>query len=171
MTTHEPTEVQRLNKKIFRHRKRLKKNQEALKNPTITPEERAFRERGVAIQREIVAKLEALREAARPAPPAVADLGPSTMQQDEEIVALEGLKCAVCGQAVPKEEEEFALNQEAHPGVLGPVDQNCYERVTKEDPAAPWTDPISGEVNFEMMEQDLGISTGDEEGAYPEEFM
>jgi len=39
-----------------------------------------------------------------------------------------------------------------------------YDYEDPEDPLEPWTDPISGEVDYEQMEGDLGIDTGIDEG-------
>ena len=72
-------------------------------------------------------------------------------------------KCQICEKEIPEEQREFAENQEAHPGILGIIDPECYAKVDQEDPALPWTDPISGELDFEEMEQDLSVSTGDED--------
>ena len=34
---------------------------------------------------------------------------------------------------------------------------------TEKDPAEPWTDPLTGEVDWEGMKEDLGIVDGSEE--------
>ncbi len=71
-------------------------------------------------------------------------------------------KCVRCNQAVLQEDKEFADNPETHPGVLGPVHKRCYNAQAESDPALPWTDPISGEIDFKGMEEDLGVATDDD---------
>jgi len=80
-------------------------------------------------------------------------------------------KCCVCQLPIEdKEEQEWAKNQENHPGVLGTPHRKCYDKVCKEDPDTPWTDPISGEVDYETMAEDLGVETGEEEWDEGAEF-
>ncbi len=75
--------------------------------------------------------------------------------------------CQICQREIGDKDKEFSEDDYAHPGVLGNIDKACYSRLQNVDeggdPALPWTDPISGEVDFEGMEQDLGVSTGAED--------
>jgi hypothetical protein len=74
-------------------------------------------------------------------------------------------KCDFCKQELTGEDLEFAKDPAAHPGVLSLVCPKCYNKSCEADPAEPWTDPISGEVDWEQMEEDLGCSPmGDECG-------
>jgi len=74
------------------------------------------------------------------------------------------MKCCVCQQSIEDEEEQkWAENQENHPGVLGTLHRKCYDEVCEERPDTPWEDPISGEVDYEAMAEDLGMGTGEEE--------
>jgi len=74
------------------------------------------------------------------------------------------MKCGLCGLEITgKEDKEFAENQEAHPGFLGPCHKRCYEKLCEEAPQTPWEDPISGEVDWKAMEEDLGVETWEEE--------
>ena len=72
-------------------------------------------------------------------------------------------RCLICNKPIPEEQRNFAENQEAHPGVLGIIDPECYAKVDQEDPALPWTDPISGEVDYEGMAQDLDVDDGSQD--------
>jgi hypothetical protein len=72
--------------------------------------------------------------------------------------------CVVCRLAIDgQEEQEWAEDNSNHPGVLGPVHQKCYDKTCDGQPDAPWTDPISGEVDFEAMAEDLGVDNPEEE--------
>jgi len=78
--------------------------------------------------------------------------------EDESIFP----KCIVCQRALKaKEDREFAENQCNHPGVLGTICSECYEQECEEYPDTPWEDPISGEVDYEAMAEDLGVDTGE----------
>jgi hypothetical protein len=75
--------------------------------------------------------------------------------------------CVSCTLPIEDEEEQkWAEDPANHPGVLGPLHQKCYDKACAEKPDLPWTDPISGEVDFEAMEEDLGVSTIEEEEEY-----
>jgi len=69
-------------------------------------------------------------------------------------------KCVICHVEITEDQEEFALDPEAHPGIQGPVHQECYYAEVEKHPDTPWEDPISGEVDYEAMEEDLGVDTG-----------
>ena len=71
--------------------------------------------------------------------------------------------CILCGTSIEESQKEFAEDQTSHPGVLGLVHTECYSYMDDIDPSLPWTDPISGEVDFESMQEDLGASDGIEE--------
>jgi len=74
------------------------------------------------------------------------------------------ITCVVCGlPIVDEEEKKFAEDQEAHPGILGKVCRRCYNKECDEHPDLPWEDPISGEVDWEGMTEDLGVDTGYDE--------
>ncbi len=68
--------------------------------------------------------------------------------------------CDICKKPLDKSELEFAREQGNHPGYLGLLDPKCYSKLTENDPTLPWTDPISGETDYQEMESDLGVSTG-----------
>jgi hypothetical protein len=71
--------------------------------------------------------------------------------------------CISCKLLVEGEELTWAEEQQNHPGVLGIVHQKCYDKICEAEPDTPcWTDPISGEVDYEAMQEDLSVSTGEE---------
>lgn len=72
--------------------------------------------------------------------------------------------CVSCSNPIRKADEAFAQDQQTHPGVLGLIHQNCYEKEVDVRPETPWEDPISGEIDYEGMAEDLGVSDGSEEG-------
>jgi len=69
---------------------------------------------------------------------------------------IESEECCVCHLDVVGEDLAWAKEQANHPGVLGILHPQCYNKTCDEEPAAPWTDPISGEVDFDGMAEDLG---------------
>ena len=81
-----------------------------------------------------------------------------------------GDNCVVCKKEIEKKDRDYAENQENHIGILGLVDPSCYGKANEEEPDLPWTDPISGEVDYEDMAEDLGVSFGDEEDWESEKF-
>jgi len=73
-------------------------------------------------------------------------------------------KCVICNlQITDEEEQQWASDGENHPGILGPCHINCYGNAVTNHPDLPWTDPISGEVDYEAMAEDLDVDTGEEE--------
>jgi hypothetical protein len=68
--------------------------------------------------------------------------------------------CVICNQPIGPEDKDFSENQENHPGVLGEVHRKCYDKEIEARPDLPWTDPISGEVDYDEMSEDLGVSNG-----------
>lgn len=71
-----------------------------------------------------------------------------------------------CGTILPK----FKF---CYPSLIDDLCPGCplngYELAPEEeDPEAPWKDPISGEVDYEAMEEDLGLDTGMREEEYCE---
>jgi len=71
-------------------------------------------------------------------------------------------KCIACQRPLKtKEDREFAENQCNHPGVLGTICPQCYGKECEEYPETPWEDPISGEVDYEAMAEDLDVDTGE----------
>jgi len=74
------------------------------------------------------------------------------------------MKCGLCNLPIESEEEQkWASDNENHPGVLGPCHESCYGKLCEGQPDLPWTDPISGEVDYEAMAEDLDVDTGEEE--------
>ncbi len=71
-------------------------------------------------------------------------------------------KCTVCKTRIEEEQKEFAEDQSAHPGILGLIHKECWDYITDVQPDLPWTDPISGEVDFEGMANDLGVDSGED---------
>ncbi len=67
--------------------------------------------------------------------------------------------CYGCKKLLEGEELEFAEEPAAHPGLLGPYCPKCYHDAVEEAPDLPWTDPISGEVDFDEMASDLGVDS------------
>lgn len=65
-------------------------------------------------------------------------------------------KCQGCGKELTNEEKEWGV----HPGILGPCCHECYHKAVEERPELPWTDPISGQVDYEEMAEALGIDDG-----------
>jgi len=72
-------------------------------------------------------------------------------------------KCTVCDTPIEQEQKEFAEDQSAHHGVLGLIHLECYDYFSDVQPDLPWTDPISGEVDFEGMANDLGVNDGSQQ--------
>jgi hypothetical protein len=72
-------------------------------------------------------------------------------------------RCVACNQQVDSEDVEFSQDQQQHPGILGDVHPACYRSASDSQPDLPWEDPISGEVDYEAMAEDLGVSFGDGE--------
>jgi len=80
-----------------------------------------------------------------------------------------GVKCCICRLMIEKPKElEWSENQENHPGVLGQCHEKCYNKLCEERPETPWQDPISGEMDFQGMGDDLGISPATEEDIWQE---
>jgi hypothetical protein len=67
-------------------------------------------------------------------------------------------KCVICGLSIPQKDRYFANEPKAHPGILGTVHPVCYDKAVEEIPDLPWTDPISGQVNYKEMGEALGFS-------------
>ena len=79
-------------------------------------------------------------------------------------------KCMTCNLPIETpEDKEFSESQENHPGVLGQIHIKCYQKVCDERPDTPWTDPISGEIDFEGMGDDLGVYPATEDQIAEEE--
>lgn len=78
-------------------------------------------------------------------------------------------KCTICNEPIQDKDRAFSTDQELHPGVLGHVHQFCYSAQVDQEPALPWTDPLSGEIDFKEMGQDLGADAGDEDDYLSEE--
>lgn len=70
--------------------------------------------------------------------------------------------CVLCGKLIREVERNFAEEWGAHPGILGPVHPVCYDKAVEDEPALPWTDPISGFTDYGEMGRDLGIWPADE---------
>lgn len=68
------------------------------------------------------------------------------------------LVCVICERWIPEKYRGFAEEWGAHPGILGPIHPECYEKAVEETPDLPWTDPISGQVDYREMGEALGIS-------------
>jgi hypothetical protein len=66
--------------------------------------------------------------------------------------------CVICEKEITDLDLYFAESWEAHPGILGPIHPQCYEKAVDERPDLPWTDPISGQVDYREMGDALGIS-------------
>jgi len=72
---------------------------------------------------------------------------------------MRGPKCVLCDEPIEdKEEQQWALNNANHPGVLGPCHQRCYDKEREEGPLNPWEDPIRG-----AMVEDYDVDTGEED--------
>lgn len=68
--------------------------------------------------------------------------------------------CCSCSKPIEQPDMEYAIDPAAHPGVLAPIHPSCYASATAVEPDLPWTDPISGEVDFDEMAGDLGVYDG-----------
>lgn len=80
-------------------------------------------------------------------------------------------KCVICHLSIDNEEEwKWAMDDRNHPGMLGPCHEKCYDKMCQEHPETPWEDPISGEVDYEAMAEDLDVDTGEEWGEEGEEY-
>ena len=75
--------------------------------------------------------------------------------------------CVICEKAIMPEDRFFANEPGAHPGILGPVHAECYDKAVEVQPDLPWTDPISGQVDYREMGDASDIS--DPERDYEEE--
>lgn len=80
-------------------------------------------------------------------------------------------QCVVCKRILCGWPALLAENQATHPGFLGTICDNCYKVMLDEEPELPWTDPISGRVDYEEMEADLGIDSGRDDWMEDEEFL
>ena len=76
---------------------------------------------------------------------------------------IEKLECVICKKEIPEEERDFAQYPEYHPGILGPIHYACYEKAVDEIPDLPWTDPISGQVDYREMGAALGFNDPEED--------
>ena len=65
--------------------------------------------------------------------------------------------CVICEKEISDIDLYFAQNWEAHPGILGLIHPRCYEKAVEEIPDLPWTDPISGQVDYREMGEALGF--------------
>lgn len=72
-------------------------------------------------------------------------------------------ECEICERVLCGWPALRAECQACHPGFLGTICDNCYGVLVEEEPDLPWTDPISGRVDYEAMEGDLGVVTGVED--------
>ena len=82
----------------------------------------------------------------------------------------DALVCVICKKLIPEEERDFAQYPEYHPGILGPLHFSCYEKAVEEIPELPWTDPISGVVDYREMGEALGLDEPETDFEYEEEF-
>lgn len=73
------------------------------------------------------------------------------------------LNCVICKKVIPEDELDFARYPEYHPGILGPLHVACYEKAVEEVPDLPWTDPISGQVDYREMGEALGFTDPEDE--------
>ena len=80
------------------------------------------------------------------------------------------LECEICKKEIPEEERDFAQYPEYHPGILGPIHLVCYEKAVEEIPDLPWTDPISGQVDYREMGEAIGLDDPEEGSEYAEDF-
>lgn len=78
--------------------------------------------------------------------------------------------CVACTKLIEQADAEYANDNNAHPGVLGPIHPGCYNSLVATEPELPWTDAISGEVDYEAMEEDLGIDYGSVDDMEDEDF-
>jgi hypothetical protein len=67
--------------------------------------------------------------------------------------------CYGCNKLLEGEDLAFAEEPGAHPGLLGQYCPACYRQAVEEAPDLPWTDPISGEVDYDEMASDLGFES------------
>jgi hypothetical protein len=89
----------------------------------------------------------------------------------EEVKTMSENMCDICHKPIKtKKEEEWAAEQGNHPGYLGRPHRKCYLKMCDKEPELPWTDPISGETDWEAMKDDLGVTDGTEEDEYEEYY-
>ncbi len=69
-------------------------------------------------------------------------------------------ECSFCKRKLEGEDQEFAEDPGHHPGILSPICPGCYKKACDEQPDIPWTDPISGQVDYREMAEDLGVDDG-----------
>ena len=81
-----------------------------------------------------------------------------------------GGNCVVCEKVIEEKDRDYAENQENHIGILGVVHPSCYGATIEMEPDLPWTDPISGEVDYEGMAEDLGVASGEPDELLEQEF-
>lgn len=77
--------------------------------------------------------------------------------------------CTSCHSPIEAADMEYANDTAAHPGVLAPIHPSCYASMVTEAPDLPWTDPISGEVDYEEMAEDLGVDSGIDDDEFGDE--
>lgn len=79
------------------------------------------------------------------------------------------LECVICKKKIPEKDRSFAQYPEYHPGILGPIHFECYNKAVDKSPDLPWTDPISGQVDYREMGEALGFSDPEEETGFEED--
>lgn len=89
---------------------------------------------------------------------------------DGEFTGNKGSYCVICKEEITKKDRNFALYPEYHPGILGPIHLECYEKAVEEIPDLPWTDPISGVVDYREMGESIGLSDPEEDMEFEDDF-
>ena len=78
--------------------------------------------------------------------------------------------CVRCGKLILGKDQDIANEPGAHPGILGPIHEVCYNEAVEAVPDLPWTDPISGQVDYWAMGEALGLSDPEEDFEGEERF-
>ena len=73
------------------------------------------------------------------------------------------MNCLHCGKLILEKDQDIANEPGAHPGILGPIHERCYLKAVEAVPDLPWTDSISGQVDYRAMGEALGFSDPEEE--------
>ena len=77
--------------------------------------------------------------------------------------------CVICEKRILEKDLWIANEPGAHPGILGPVHAECYDKAVEAQPDLPWTDPISGQVDYREMGDALGFSDPEEDMGFENE--
>ena len=76
----------------------------------------------------------------------------------------------ICEKPVLEKDQSFANEPGTHPGILGPIHVECYDKAVEAQPDLPWTDPISGQINYKEMAEDIGFDDPESDVGFEGDF-